>query len=129
MRMRKLPLLVLNIQRHWRGAVGRRMAWEHRLASIRLRRAIRQLVRKRASNKQHRLWRQKMLEKYRGPKCTNTPGLEKEQLLRDYISLEDEHVRREQEVVHLKAELQRLQWKVERTKSSGLAAAFARMCM
>jgi len=128
-RMRNLPILVLRIQRLWRGTVGRRIVWERRLASIRLRRAIRQLVRTRARNLQHRQWRQKILEMYRGPKTQKTPVQEKEQLLRDYISLEDEHDRREQEVLQLRSELQRLHWKVERTKSSGLAAAFARMCM
>jgi len=128
-RMRNLPILVLRIQRLWRGTVGRRIVLERRLASIRLRRAIRQLVRTRARNLQHRQWRQKILEMYRGPKTKKQPVQEKEQLLRDYIGLEDEHDRREQEVLHLRAELQRLHWKVERTKSSGLAAAFARMCM
>lgn len=129
MRMRRLPILVLEIQRHWRGIVGRRIAWDRRLARIRLRRAVRRLVRTRAQNLHHRQWRQKMLEMYRGPKKKAQPVREKEQLLRDYISLEDEHCRREEEVLQLRSELQKLQWKVERTKSSGLAAAFARMCM
>jgi len=128
-RMRRLPQLVLHIQRHWRGAAGRRLAWDHRLASIRLRRAVRQLVRTRARNLDHRRWRQKMLDMYRGPKSPKAPEREKEQSLKDYISLEDENRRRETEVLQLRSELQRLQWKVERTKSSGLAAAFARMCM
>lgn len=125
--MRKLPLLVLQIQRCWRGTLGRRRAAEQLAAGLRLRRAVRRLVRIHRQNLEHRRWRQKVLAFYHGGQRFPLPP--EEQLLKEYMALENEHDRREAEVQHLRAELERLQWKVQQAKSGGFFASFARMCM
>eukprot|EP00439_Symbiodinium_sp_Y106_P085130 s629_g27.t1 len=122
-RMRELPKHLRNIQRCWRGAVGRRQAADFRLGLFRLKRALRRLLRLRWAALKHRKWRQGVMANYRGASAQGQP-LAKAELLQKLLQLEAEHALLERQAAILRQDHSDLKTSLVEAKSSSFLRVF-----